>query len=317
MPWYAYRGAGIAPPHSVIDLAYATTYYAGATSAEGATPLKLSEGQKAEIQITVHAVPSVHVKIAGWNPEALGQPDGIMAAQTGPGGTVVQAPIYVSNSEIAGLVPGTYTVHFKGGAQMVTLTGDTKLQMGGFVQTSLKGKVILADDEKAPTRLMLNGFTALIGPDGTFEVPGVKPGHYRLGFANGQDAYVAKVEVKGGTYLNGELDVAAGANVEVVITPGHGLTKVEGTVAVGGATVLLIPLDRSLGRPIGRNQSDSDGSFSISGVAPGRYTLVAIDDVQGLAYADPAVIAPYLQHGQVVTVPINKVGEVEVQKRLE
>lgn len=322
-PWYAYA-AYDQQPHSTLDVAYATTYYADATSAEGATPLKLSEGQKAEIQMTVHAVPSVHVKIDGLNRREVGRAPGIMITQAGPGGTVVRLSMAMRNSEIVGLAPGTYTVNVNGGTQKVTLTGDTELPTGGFIETSLKGKVILEGEEKAgATRLLLTndaGFNQLAprtGPDGTFDVPGVQPGHYRLGFANAADAYVAKVEVKGGTYVNGVLDVAAGANVELVITPGHGLTRVEGTVALGGATVLLIPLDRSLGRPIGRNQSDSDGSFSISGVAPGRYTLVAIDDVQGLAYADPAVIAPYLQHGQVVTVPINKVGEVEVQKRLE
>ncbi len=322
-PWYAYA-AYEQQPRSTLDVAYATTYYADATSAEGATPLKLGEGQKAEIQMTVHAVPSVHVKIDGLNRREVGRATGVMITQAGPGGTVMHLSMAMRNSEIVGLAPGTYTVTLNGSTQKVTLTGDTELPTGGSVQTSLKGKVILDGEEKAgATRLMLtndagsNQLAPRIGPDGTFEVPGVQPGHYTLGFVNTPDTYVAKVEAKGSTYVNGVLDVAAGANVELVITPGHGLTKVEGTVAVGGATVLLIPADRSLGRPIGRGQSDSDGNFSISGVAPGRYTLVAIDDGQGLAYADPAVIAPYLQHGQVVTVPINKVGEVEVQKRLQ
>jgi hypothetical protein len=77
--------------------------------------------------------------------------------------------------------------------------------------------------------------------------------------------------------------------------------------------VLLFPHDPSHGNNIPRDQSDSDGTFTLNWALPGRYTLVAIDHGRGLAYADPAVIAPYLQAGQVLDLPLAKDSRVEIE----
>ncbi len=167
------------------------------------------------------------------------------------------------------------------------------------------------------------GLAQQVKPDGTFELPGARAGHYILMLTRSTpDLYVAKVEAKGATYVNGELDVSPGAHVELLITPGHGLAKVEGMVEqdkkpMAGAMVLLIPKDRNSTAHIGRDQSDSDGTFAIAGLAPGRYTLMAINDGRDLAYMDPAVIAPYLQRAQVVDIPMKETAHIEVQKRLQ
>jgi hypothetical protein len=54
-----------------------------------------------------------------------------------------------------------------------------------------------------------------------------------------------------------------------------------------------------------RDQSDSDGSFSLRDVVPGQYTLVAIEDGWTLDWAEPEVIARYLPGGLAVTVTDN------------
>jgi hypothetical protein len=51
-----------------------------------------------------------------------------------------------------------------------------------------------------------------------------------------------------------------------------------------------------------RDQSDSDGSFSLRDVPPGRYTVVAIEDGWKLNWTDREMIARYLPHGVPVTV---------------
>jgi hypothetical protein len=51
-----------------------------------------------------------------------------------------------------------------------------------------------------------------------------------------------------------------------------------------------------------RDQSDSDGSFSLRDVVPGQYTVVAIEDGWELDWAEPQVIARYLPSGIPVTV---------------
>jgi hypothetical protein len=51
-----------------------------------------------------------------------------------------------------------------------------------------------------------------------------------------------------------------------------------------------------------RDQSDSDGSFSLRDVAPGQYTVVAIQDGWKLDWARPGALAGYLAHGVAVKV---------------
>ena len=57
--------------------------------------------------------------------------------------------------------------------------------------------------------------------------------------------------------------------------------------------ILLLPRD---GNPdeIRRDQSDSDGTFTLPDVLPGHYTLIAIDNGHDLAYQDRAVMSKYL-----------------------
>ena len=51
-----------------------------------------------------------------------------------------------------------------------------------------------------------------------------------------------------------------------------------------------------------RDQSDLDGSFSLKNVIPGSYSIIAIENGWDLDWAEPAVLAGYLKHGQIVAV---------------
>ena len=324
-PWYAQPSVG--PVNNpALDLAYPATYYSGATNVEGATPLKLVEGQRADIQISLHAVPALHIKMNGWDSGRRGR-GGIMLTQSGPGGTLIHLPIEIANTEIVGIAPGPYTLTAGGSRQTVNFAGDSEVQVDSSVETSLKGTVAFGGEAAARPTLLLRdeatgqGASQPIKADGTFDFPNIQPGHYGLVLMNAKDQYLTKVEARGATYVNGVLDVAAGAHVELRLATGRGLAKVSGVVILDGkplaaAMVLLIPKDANSGQRFGRDQSDSDGTFTMAGIIPGRYTLVAIDDGHDFAYADSAVIAPYLQRGQVVDIPLKEDAKVEVQQRL-
>ncbi|MGA9673011.1 MAG: hypothetical protein WBQ94_27675, partial [Terracidiphilus sp.] len=77
----------------------------------------------------------------------------------------------------------------------------------------------------------------------------------------------------------------------------------QGWKGVAGVMILLVPKDltslESLGR---RDQSDSDGSFSLRDVVPGQYTVVAIEGGWELDWSRPEVIGRYLPGGIPVTV---------------
>ena len=51
-----------------------------------------------------------------------------------------------------------------------------------------------------------------------------------------------------------------------------------------------------------RDRSDSDGTFSLYQVLPGRYTVVAIENGWDLDWQNPAVLRPYLEHGELIEV---------------
>ena len=124
--------------------------------------------------------------------------------------------------------------------------------------------------------------------------------------------------MKGAAFADGVLEVAPGAQIELAITAAKGMTKIDGTVVhgktlVAGAMVLVIPQDSTRAKYIPRDQSDSDGTFTLNQVPPGRYTLIAIQNGRNLAYAEPSVIAPYLPQGQVLDVPLPKDAKVEIE----
>jgi hypothetical protein len=66
-----------------------------------------------------------------------------------------------------------------------------------------------------------------------------------------------------------------------------------------------------------RDQSDSDGTFLLSSIVPGRYRLLAIDDGWELDWADPNVLAAYLKKSITVQVHARDKFKqtVEVQSR--
>ena len=70
-----------------------------------------------------------------------------------------------------------------------------------------------------------------------------------------------------------------------------------------GAMVVLVPKDPEANRELfRRDQSDQDGSFLLSSIIPGTYTIVAIENGWDLDWSRPGVIAHYAQHGQTITV---------------
>ena len=172
---------------------------------------------------------------------------------------------------------------------------------------------------------------------GSFSFVTVPPGAWELGAESaGRALPVGSLTVGNRTHA-GNLVTVRDRPVQVVATVSLGETRVEGfarktgapgdrsTVAgvektgasgdrsivagVGqgkgraGVMVVLAPKEPAAFRGlVRRDQSDSDGSFALRDVAPGQYTVVAIEDGWELDWARPEVIARYLPRGIGVTV---------------
>ena len=68
--------------------------------------------------------------------------------------------------------------------------------------------------------------------------------------------------------------------------------------------VLLLPQDLAHAPSLTRrDQSDSDGTFSLTNVVPGHYTLLALPVDENLEYANAQVMQRYLASGKTLNVP--------------
>ncbi len=77
--------------------------------------------------------------------------------------------------------------------------------------------------------------------------------------------------------------------------------------------VVLVPEDMERPLLYRRDQSDSDGSFLISAVTPGRYTLLAIENGWELEWSKPVVLKQYLGSGETVQVALDGKYQVNVK----
>ena len=135
------------------------------------------------------------------------------------------------------------------------------------------------------------------------------PAHeYNVYASSGSGAYLAGVSAKGAKTVGRLVTIDGPAVVTLRMANTH--AQVEGVARLGdkpaaGAMVLLVPA--TLGQAgdlstILRDQTNTDGTFLIAGVVPGRYILVAIDHGWDVNWRSPETLASYLLHGIPVDV---------------
>ena len=152
---------------------------------------------------------------------------------------------------------------------------------------------------------------------GQFSFAAVPAGAWKLRVeSSGGQSAVVSIAANGRAHAGNMVAVQDRALV-LAVTASAGGMRVEGFAkkdgkGVAGAMVLLIPKGEG-GFPdlVRRDQSDSDGSFSLRDAAPGQYTVVAIEDGWGLDWTSPQTIGRYLAGG--VTVAVKDAGEKVVR----
>jgi hypothetical protein len=146
-------------------------------------------------------------------------------------------------------------------------------------------------------------------PKAQFSFESITPGTWAfIAVANtGQAVPVVSVSAAGVSSAGNQVTVKdRPVTVDVVISRAQsrvqGFARKDGKPAPG-VMVLLVPRDPSAYRALlRRDQSDSDGSFSLRDVPAGQYTVVAIEEGWKLNWQEPAVIARFLPRGVSVTV---------------
>ena len=78
--------------------------------------------------------------------------------------------------------------------------------------------------------------------------------------------------------------------------------------------VVLIPHDPENHGPLfRRDQSDSNGTFTLGSVVPGKYTVLAIENGWDLEWTKLDVVRPYLDQGESIRVEANGKYNVKVK----
>jgi 5-hydroxyisourate hydrolase-like protein (transthyretin family) len=343
-------------PKSPLDVAYPMTFYAATTDSDAATPISLQAGDHPQISFAMHAVAAVQLRVKLPQPatDSPGRPpQGFyfpMLTQSVFGTTDNINPNSMSMNTvdgqsfatISGLAPGEYTLEFQGGngqghgATPIDLSGDQVLDSSSVAAgVDVSGSLTMGFGAKAPNDLsvtlaLVNGRRRGIGQkvsenDG-FTLHDVAPGLYELIVTGGgRQLPVLHIRAAGREIEGGRIQIGS-EPVTLAATTAEGLATVNGFVkrngqGLGGAMVVLVPRHPAANPYLfRRDQSNSDGSFSMWRVVPGQYTLIAIEDGWELEWAREGVLQKYLAQGMQLdiredTSKIDLSEAIEVQAR--
>jgi protocatechuate 3,4-dioxygenase beta subunit len=348
-PWYAAAASGQhlsmqytqqSTVNSALDVAYPSIFYPDAISSDDAIPIPIRGGERIEANMTLNAQHAMRLQLpfAGSRDRGIG----VSIAQN-VFGQLEQMPtsIQLNNEgpiEISGVLPGQYEVtvshsdgqsppestHFTadiadGATQLAADSSAGEVTVSGKV-TSLDSKIGFAGISLVASHPQRNYFAPLDDAgDFTLQVP---PGEYQV-IGQIPQMYLAGVTSPDALVKGRMLQVKAGAAPKLEIVAGNGYGQVEGVAErdgrpASGAMVLLAPENAEDNQILfRRDQSDSDGTFLLSNIIPGRYRLLAIDEGWDLDWADPNVLAAYLKKSITVQVhPHDKLRQkAEVQAR--
>lgn len=337
-PWFALHRMtpGTSPEEAsaaaALDVAYPVTFYDGTAEEDAATPITLAAGDRSELNVSLHAVPAIHLVVHTGETEAGGRRyvnmPGLWQTVFGEDEAVVAAggmrpgPPGSGLAEIRGVAPGHYSVMQGNPPRITDLdargSGSQEVDMASGVPTAaVDVKVRMADGSPLPQPLALSlmsdvsvqkEIAASMAGLGKLKFDSVPAGNWTL-VARSGDMSFAVVGLQFGTEtLAGSRFAVKTRPVTLIAILARGTTRVIGFArkdgkAMAGAMIVLVPKDPAANWAMfRRDQSDSDGSFTFRDVVPGQYTAVAIEDGWELEWARAEVIGRYLPRGTAVTI---------------
>jgi 5-hydroxyisourate hydrolase-like protein (transthyretin family) len=337
----------LAEEKAQLDVAFPMTFYPAAEDSARATPLVLRPGERVNADIAMRAVPAVHLRIKSGdsdskNPAApRGFPrvsqlifDGVLAPVLSAQGFGYTAGMY----EYTGIAPGRYVIEMPesggkrkgtGWYEEIDLSSTVELDPSESpALASVTGALVLEGATRPISKMYLvltnrvsrENFSAEVSDKGMFDFKDdeIRPGTYEVVLGNAPGFQVKSMIAKGAKAVGQSLEITGGS-VQLVCTATHAVAKVTGVVLrddkpFAGAMVVLVPRGSDSNWTLfRRDQSDSDGTFSLPEVLPGPYTAVALQDAWELDWARAAVLQPYLKKGT----PVEVTGEGKVSVKVQ
>ena len=321
-PWMSQSGLA----SSVLG-AYATVYYPNTADARAAAPLTIKLGQEASANFTLPSTPGFKLTVRSAEQGS----SAIRAFVTGEGilgKDGYQRVLSMSGGaqELPALPPGRYKVRLIGMDRDRPLIGEQKVDIvDSDVQVTVplkslatvSGSVRLSEQD---TPAALTGVFVTIrneisgqfanqevAADGTFTIPRVAPGRYRINVFDRSGVFVQSVSTPAGVLADNLLNIAdeSPQQAELTVTRRSGRVKgfaEQGGKPMPGLSVVLAPVKPSSNAgDYSLFLSDSDGSFDWPAVRPGQYHLFAVNE-DDIEYANPQAIQKYLGAAKTITV---------------
>jgi hypothetical protein len=330
-----------------LEKSYPLTFYDNVGDWTQASGIDLAPGDHFTADFRMTAVPSARLRLGVPNPETSNEgshgmgtrfPNVSLQAKVFDDQQVPVNVTFNGNSDgvmvVEGIPPGHYIL-LAGLAnedhtttQEIDISGDMDIpQMAPSNSASVSGKFIW--DGPPMTRgfgvtltssRTNKGYFCISKPDGECSVvEGVLPGKYEVSVRSQQgDVYVKSIEI-GGVTSTSTVQIPAGGDAKLAITLGYGGGTIDGVALLdgkpkAGVMVVLVPADGwvSLAR-FRRDQSDSDGTFTLRNVVPGSYKVVALRDGWKLPWSDPKTMRGYLTEGTPVQITSSEKPNITVK----
>jgi hypothetical protein len=322
------------------DVAFPATFYQVSRIWIG-VQIALNEGQDFTADFVLNSVPALRVRVNDINGDPKNPTTPTLQQKVF--GTEIQhtwlRQIQVENStEIRGVPPGNYVLEIESmpsgdpnrrstRALPLQLTADAEVDpesapsvvpIHGMVR--MEGGVNL--QEQVFVRLW-NGRTdeeldSRTGDKGQiqFDTDTLTPGIYSVYAMTGQNSTMSSLKATGAQVAGQTIQITGGKPVELEIEMSSALSRISGMARrdgkpAAGVMILLVPENPDINLPkFRRDQSDSDGTFELLDVVPGRYRMLAIDDAWDLEWGNASLLKKRLEHAEKIELQPNKTYKI-------
>jgi hypothetical protein len=345
-PWFGklawaqwLNGADIFPDEkALLDVVYPITFYPGVTDSASASPIAVKEGEGFTADLTLIAVPSLRVRVRHFysdpdSPARTNLEQRVFGISIMPPSK--EERMVDDSVEIRGVPPGKYVLDVDSygsspstRSTVIDLTGDVELDASSAAPSTIRGAIQMdaGISIRPPAFVRLwNGHSgemldAQITEKGEFNFDSgfLTPGSYYVFVSNGDNSTIARLSATGAKVVGQSIQVSGTTPISLSIGLSPSSSRINGTARRNGqpfpgAMIVLVPENAEDNLPLfRRDQSDSDGTFTLRDVLPGHYRIVAIENGWDLEWADPAVLKTRLDHAEGIDIQPSTTYETTV-----
>jgi hypothetical protein len=329
-----------------LDLIYPITFFPSSHDLSGAEVLRLHAGETATADVRLQPAPALHLRLRVPVENETSSSNVLVTETLGDGidlpVRIFQRVVSPGVMEISGLPSGHLNIHVDSsssrgnGRIMYDESADlsSNLEMDATrapAQWNVSGVVkmeegsALAPNEVVQLHNTDNGavYSTLVKPGGEFSFESnpiqTTARGFEISVSPPADTFVKSLKATGAKVTGSHIEFGEASDVRLEIILGTGTSSIQGIALrddkpVGGAMILLLPEDfQNNTQLIRRDQTDSDGTFTLQQVSQGRYTILAIENGWELEWMKPEVMRKYLPESTRIDVRTGAVADVKVK----